>query len=169
MAAIGLTGGEAGAAIIIAPVFDVVAGSGPTDPYVFDTYSGPDPAYFGAIVLGFYNPGVTPTSLTANKPGQLLEYGAGVPADPTLVTQTIFSNNTNFVMTGFTLHIAGYGIQQSPDPLDLIFVEDPNVDAVWGDVSTGSISSNVFPNYTISPDGKTISFSAAKSASPISS
>ncbi|MBI1366348.1 MAG: hypothetical protein GC153_10400 [Alphaproteobacteria bacterium] len=149
------------ATVVMAPSFLRVPGVGPTEPLEFQTYNDPsDPAspYNGAFVLGFYNPGITPTSLTADEPDEILTYGAGYPADPTLATQTLFSNDTHYVITGFTLHIAGYAEQQSDDPLDLVFYDDPNVDAVWGDTTDGAIETDIFGSYSISDNGKTIAF-----------
>lgn len=81
------------------------------------------------------------------------------PADPTLATQTLFSNDTHYIITGFTLHIAGYAEQLSADLLDLVFHDDPNVDAIWGDTAEGNIESDVFSSYSITDNGKTIIFS----------
>lgn len=155
----------ANATLVMAPVFDRVPGQGPTEPLEFQTYVHPtDPLspYNGAFVLGIYNPGVTATSLTADEPNEILTYGAGYPADPTLFTQTLFSNNTDYIIDGFTLHIAGYAIQQSDDGLDVAFVEDPNVDAIFGDTTAGVIESDIFGSYEITDNGKTITFTGGE-------
>lgn len=159
-----LASAPASATLVMAPVFNKVAGAGPTlKSDAPGPYTGPDPLYSGATVLGFVFPGFPNAhghTLDADEPGELVHYGAGSPADTSLDTSVLFSNNTeNWIITGFTLHIAGYAIPYSAvDPYDIEVVADDAVDAIWGDTSSGAIQSDIF-DWTISDDRKTITFS----------
>ena len=133
--------------LIMEPVFNHVAGSGP-----------------GINVLGFYlpefiNPATGEPFLTADEPGEIVTYPAGFPADDVLVSTVRFFNNTAYDITGWTLSLVGTAIE--PEPFNFTVIRDPNVEAIWGDVDGDGLvgHSDIFSTITVSADGRTITFS----------
>jgi hypothetical protein len=129
------------AGLIIEPVFNRVAGSGPADNN-FPLY---DPDFLINGVAYF----------TADEPGEIVTYAAGDPRDPFLDVFHVW-NNTNYNLTGFTLRLIGTATD-TEDPGSV--VRGP-VDAVWGDVNgDGRIGlSDIFTTIRVSADGKEIRF-----------
>jgi hypothetical protein len=130
------------AALVIEPVFNRVAGSGPADNN-FPIY---DPEFLINGVAYF----------TAQHPGDVTTYAAGDPRDPFLDVFHVW-NNTQYDITGFTLTLIGTATEtENPGSV----VRGP-VDAIWGDVNNDGFVglSDIFGSITVSPDGKTISFS----------
>ncbi|MFO0913898.1 MAG: PEP-CTERM sorting domain-containing protein [Pirellulales bacterium] len=123
--------GSAQAMLTIAPTFNKVAGSGPSD-----------------TSLGLLSH--TPLQ----KPGDHFAYVAGDPRDPVLDVVN-FYNDTTYDITGFYLQIIGTGTN-TQDPSTIVV--DPNVEAKFGDVPGHPIASDIFSQYEISADGKTIHF-----------
>ena len=137
----------ANATLLLEPVFNSVAGSGPGENLI--------PIYF----LDLLNGATGEPFLTANEPGEVITYPAGFPADPVLANTIRIFNNTDFDITGFTLSIVGTAVE--PVPFNFTIALDPNVDAFWGDVDGDTLVglSDIFSTITISNGGRTISFS----------
>lgn len=133
--------------LIIEPVFNRVAGV------------GPDTNVLGFYLPGFINPATGEPFLTADEPGEIITYPAGYPPDPVLVSTVRFFNNTAYDITGWTLSLVGTAVE--PEPFNFTVTRDPGVDAIWGDVDgDGFIGhSDIFSTITVSPDGRTITFS----------
>jgi len=129
------------AALIIEPVFNRVAGSGPNENN-FPIY---DPEFLIDGVAYF----------TANEPGEIISYASGDPRDPFLDDFHVW-NNTQYDLTGFTLRLIGTATDTS-NPVTI--VRGP-VDAVWGDVNGDSNIglSDIFATIVVSADGKEIRF-----------
>jgi hypothetical protein len=129
------------AGLIIEPVFNRVAGSGPADNN-FPLY---DPGFLINGVAYF----------TADEPGEVVTYASGDPRDPFLDVFHVW-NNTRYDITGFTLRLIGTATD-TEDPGTV--VRGP-VDAVWGDVDgDGQVGrSDIFSGIIVSPDGKEIRF-----------
>ncbi|MCA9218263.1 MAG: hypothetical protein KDB27_34580 [Planctomycetales bacterium] len=88
-------------------------------------------------------------------PNEIFTYVAGDPRKFEL-DHFFFYNDTDQVINGFGLNIIGTGTD-TDDPRTI--VRDASVDARFGDVDgDGSILSDIFTNYSISDDGKTIEF-----------
>jgi hypothetical protein len=129
------------AALIIEPVFNRVAGSGPGENN-FPIY---DPEFLIDGVAYF----------TANEPGEIISYASGDPRDPFLDDFHVW-NNTQYNLTGFTLRLIGTATDTA-NPGTI--VRGP-VDAVWGDVNGDSQTglSDIFATIIVSTDGKEIRF-----------
>jgi hypothetical protein len=136
-----LCGTTARAGLVIEPVFNRVAGSGPTDNN-FPLY---DPTY---LVNGV-------SYWLADEPGEVDTFATGDPRDPELDVLHVW-NNTRYNLTGFSLRLIG----TATDTRDPGTVVREAVDAVWGDVDgDGRIgSSDIFRTITVSADGKEITF-----------
>jgi PEP-CTERM motif-containing protein len=135
------------ATLIMEPVFNRVAGTGP-----------------GGNVLGFYipeliNPATGEPILIADEPGEVDTFPAGFPADPVLVNTVRFYNNTSYDLTGFSLSLVGTA--DEPTPFNFTVTRDANVDAFWGDVDGDGFvgHSDIFGSITLSADHRTIFFS----------
>ncbi len=126
-------GAAAEAELVIAPVFNKIEGSGPTQD--FD--------------LGL----LAHTPLRA--PGDHFAYVAGDPRAPQLDTLH-FWNDSPYNITGFSLRIIGTGTD-TEDPGTIVI--DDNVNARFGDVAGYPIASDIFPNVEITENGKAIHFS----------
>lgn len=135
------------ATLVIEPVFNLAAGTGPSD------------TTLGFYIPGLINPATGEPFLTADEPGEVVTYPAGFPADPILADVVRFYNNTNYDITSFTLSIVGTAVE--PNPFDFTITRDPNVDARFGDVDgDGGIGlSDIFDNIEVSMDGRSITFS----------
>lgn len=133
---------DARAALVIEPVFNRVAGSGP----------GPD--NFPIYDPGFLINGVS--YFNADEPGEITTYAAGDPRDPFLDAFHVW-NNTTVTITGFTLRLIGTATD-TEDPGSV--VRGP-VDATFGDVDGDGLvgASDIFPSIVVSADGKEIVFS----------
>jgi hypothetical protein len=141
MSAVLFVGMVAQGALVIEPVFNRVAGSGPADKN-----------------FPIYDPEFTVNGIAywlADEPGEVVSYVAGDPRDPWLDILHIW-NNTQYRITGFTLKLIGTGTD-TEDPGTI--VRGP-VDAVFGDVNGDSLAgvSDIFPTITVSSDGKEIRF-----------
>lgn len=134
------------ATLIMEPVLNRVAGSGPGE------------ALLGLHSLDLINPATGQPFLTADEPGEIVTYPAGFPADPVLVNTVRIFNNTAFDITGLTLTIVGTA--DEPEPFNFTIQRDPNVDAFFGDANgDGDIGeSDIFGTVTLSNDGRTITF-----------
>jgi hypothetical protein len=129
------------AALVIEPVFNRVAGSGPADNN-FPIY---DPTFLIDGVAYF----------TADEPGEIITYASGDPRDPFLDVFHVW-NNTQYNITGLTLRLIGTATDTA-NPGSI--VRGP-VDAVWGDVNGDSLIglSDIFNTIIVSADGKEIRF-----------
>jgi hypothetical protein len=127
------------AALIIEPVFNHIAGSGPSE----NNFPIHDPEFLIDGVAYF----------TANEPGEIISYASGDPRDPFLDDFHVW-NNTQYNLTGFTLRLIGTATDTA-NPGTI--VRGP-VDAVWGDINGDSITglSDIFDTIIVSPDGKEI-------------
>lgn len=145
--AILVTASAAQAELFVEPVFNSVPGTGP-----------------GEGILGFYlpdfiNPATGEPFAVSDAPGVVSVYPAGFPPDPVLTNDIRFYNNTDYNMTGFVLSIVGTAVE--PEPFNFTVTLDPDVEAFFGDVDEdGQIGiSDIFPDITVSEDGRTITFS----------
>lgn len=88
-------------------------------------------------------------------PGVVFSYVSGDPRDPDLDSVPVV-NTTNYIMDGYKLSIIGTGTD-THDPSTI--VRDASYAGRFGDVDgDGEILSDIFADYTISADGKTIEF-----------
>jgi len=129
------------AALVIEPVFNRVAGSGPAENN-FPIY---DPEFLIDGIAYF----------AADEPGEIISYASGDPRDPFLDDFHVW-NNTGYNLTGFALRLVGTATDTA-NPATI--VRGP-VDAVWGDVN-GDLQtglSNIFASIIVSPDRKEIRF-----------
>lgn len=136
--------GSARAELVIEPAFNRVAGTG----------AGENVRGIHQLVNIIQNQfGLEP--VWTAQPGETFAYVAGDPRDADLDVISFF-NDTDYNLTGFTLSLIGTGTN-TKNPTTI--VRGP-VDARFGDVDgDGTILSDIFSNYDISPDGKTIQFS----------
>jgi hypothetical protein len=137
----------ASATLLLEPVFNAYPGTGPADNVV------------GLYLPDFINPATGEPFLTADRPGMIVTYPAGYPADPLLADTLRFYNNTKYVITGFTLSLVGTALE--PEPFNFTVVRDPNVDAFFDDANgDGFVGlSDIFPMVEILNEGRTIRFS----------
>lgn len=132
------------AELIMEPVFNRVAGLGGAENVV-----GVRQAVNGAQD----ELGIEP-AWTA-QPGEVFSYVSGDPRKMEL-DDFFFYNDTDYTITGFSLEIIGTGID-TDDPRTI--VRGAPIDARFGDVDgDGQILSDIFSNYEISDDGKSIQF-----------
>jgi hypothetical protein len=138
--------GAAPASLIMEPVFNVVPGTGGAATVL--PFPLPD-AINGATGLPF---------ILADEPGEIVTYPAGFPADPVLVNDIRFFNDTHYDITSFTLSIIG--LADEPVPFTFTIDRGP-VDAIWGDANGDGFigSSDIFSSIVVSPDQKIITFS----------
>ncbi len=116
--------------LVIAPVINRVAGSGPGS---------------NVWALSSFNSG----------PGVVFDYGAGYPPDPTHLSYDIY-NDTPSAITALHLEIYGWA-DNTEEPW--VLVTDPTYPAIFGTVpGEGGPESDIFRTIIISPDGKTIDF-----------
>ena len=132
------------AQMVIEPVFNRVAGTGPAENGVG----------VRAIVNLFQtNLGISP--LWTAQPGEVYSYVSGDPRKADL-DELFFFNDTDIDVTGFSLSIIGTGTN-TDDPTTI--VRGAPIDARFGDVDgDGKILSDIFSSYQISADGRSIDF-----------
>lgn len=134
----------ASAQLIIEPVFNRIAGTGPGEASVG----------VRQIVNGEQTRlGLEP--LWTGLPGEIFSYVSGDPRNEGLDNLAFF-NDSDYDITGFGLDIVGTGTD-TDDPRTI--VRGAPIDARFGDVDgDGEILSDIFGNFTISNDGKRIEF-----------
>jgi hypothetical protein len=136
----------AGATLYLEPIINRAPGKGP-GPFAFPLY---DTEFVnGATGLPF---------ATADEPGEVVTYPAGVPAGEDLFEFSVW-NNTNYAITSLIFKIVGYA--DEPVPYTFYIFRDPDVDAFFGAVSgDGRVElSSIFPISTITDGGKTLTLS----------
>ena len=133
--------------LLMEPVFNHVAEPGPDEIVV--GFSAPD----------LINPATGEPFIPANKPGEVDIFAAGFPADAINITTLRFSNNTDFDITGFQLHIVGTA--DEPQQFNFTVTRDPNVPAFFADLNGDGLAgvSDIFKTIEVSDHGRTITFS----------
>jgi hypothetical protein len=138
----------ASATLLIEPVINFVAGSGPSA-NSFPLY---DP--------GFVNAANDEHPFLANAPGEIDTVSIGNPPDPFLLTNFVW-NNTAYNITSLRLSIIGSATHPTNSEDAWLIERDSNVDAFFGDADgDGHIGlSNIFSSIVVSDGGKTITLS----------
>ncbi len=139
----------ASATLWLEPVINFVPGKGP-GPLSFPLY---DPA--------FLNGATGEPFATADEPGEIVTYPAGVPRDEELDVLSVW-NNTRYVITSLTMSIVGEAWQ--PEPFYFFIYRDPDVDAFFGNANGDGFigQSDIFPIITASNGGRTITLSGGE-------
>lgn len=120
--------------------------------------NGPGPLSFPLYDTEFLNGATGLPFATADEPGEIVTYPAGVPAGEDLFEFSVW-NNTNYAITSLIFKIVGYA--DEPVPYTFYIFRDPDVDAFFGDANGDGLvgESDIFPIATITDGGKTLTLS----------